>query len=412
VDVSAKTVYLHVGLPKTGTTYLQSVLWENRAALASAGCLVPGEGRGFAWLAASDVLGRRPQGAEAPTVAGSWRAFVDAVAGFDGDRAILSEELLVTANKRQLRRIVSSLRPADVHVVVSVRDLARTLPSVWQQEIRKGRTWSWPEFLSALRDPDTGPPTAGASFWLRFDVQRTLRAWEGLIAPEHVHVVLVPPPGAPSGVLLTRFGTATGLDTAGLTAPVPDLNTALGVAETEVLRRLNTGLGGRLNERQYTRVVAQSIVPALQERPAAARAMVPVEYEPWVRERSEALIAFLGQRPYDIQGDLDDLRPQSPREPATGSAHEPTLDRATLGDSDLVEPLTVALVAATGAFGQFWWRARKSEEARDADVATRLTSRVRALGYQAKVGVLERADTNPVFGRLVRGYVKRRSSQG
>ena len=38
-------------------------------------------------------------------------------------------------------------------MVVTVRDLARVLPSLWQQEIRKGRTWTWPEFLSSVRDP-------------------------------------------------------------------------------------------------------------------------------------------------------------------------------------------------------------------------------------------------------------------
>ena len=31
----AARVFLHIGLPKTGTTYLQSVLWGSKAALAS-----------------------------------------------------------------------------------------------------------------------------------------------------------------------------------------------------------------------------------------------------------------------------------------------------------------------------------------------------------------------------------------
>ena len=33
----ATRVYLHVGLPKTGTTFIQTVLWENRPALAEQG---------------------------------------------------------------------------------------------------------------------------------------------------------------------------------------------------------------------------------------------------------------------------------------------------------------------------------------------------------------------------------------
>ena len=39
----ARRVYVHVGLPKTGTTYLQHMLWESREALAADGVLFPGE---------------------------------------------------------------------------------------------------------------------------------------------------------------------------------------------------------------------------------------------------------------------------------------------------------------------------------------------------------------------------------
>jgi len=163
VEVAAKAVYVHVGLPKTGTTYIQSALWESRERLASAGCLVPGEKRVSSWLAASDLLGRRPRGAEGPQVEGSWSRLVDSVHSWGGDRVIFSQELLVNLARRQAQRMVKSLQPAEVHVVVTVRDLARTLPSVWQQEIRKGRTWTWEEFLSAVRDPDRGPATAGVA---------------------------------------------------------------------------------------------------------------------------------------------------------------------------------------------------------------------------------------------------------
>ena len=39
-------VYLHVGTPKSGTTYLQRVLDHNRERLAAAGVLVVGERHG------------------------------------------------------------------------------------------------------------------------------------------------------------------------------------------------------------------------------------------------------------------------------------------------------------------------------------------------------------------------------
>ena len=35
-------VYLHIGEPKTGTTFVQQVMWGNRAWLAAQGVVLPG----------------------------------------------------------------------------------------------------------------------------------------------------------------------------------------------------------------------------------------------------------------------------------------------------------------------------------------------------------------------------------
>jgi hypothetical protein len=38
----AEAVFLHIGAPKCGTTFVKSVLWNNREVLAARGILVPG----------------------------------------------------------------------------------------------------------------------------------------------------------------------------------------------------------------------------------------------------------------------------------------------------------------------------------------------------------------------------------
>ena len=67
---------------------------------------------------------------------------------------MVSEELLTTASARQARRAVRAFAPATVHVVVTARDLGQVIGSVWQQELAKGHTWSWPEFLTAVGHPE------------------------------------------------------------------------------------------------------------------------------------------------------------------------------------------------------------------------------------------------------------------
>lgn len=411
--MAAKRVYVHVGLPKTGTTYLQSTLWANRDQLAATGCLIPGSARSSMWRAASDVLGRRPRAADEPTAEGAWNEVIAAVHAWDGERVIMSHELLGVASARQAQRVVKALRPLDVTIVVTVRDLASTLPSVWQQEIRKGRTWRWVDFLAAVRDPDSGPPTAGVAFWLRFDVARIVALWGGVVPLDQVCVVVVPPRGAPADVLLRRFGEATGVDATTLATSRPDVNTALGVAETEALRRLNVALAGGLSEREYTRVVGRGVVPALQARGSATRPRLPLEDSAWVGIKSREVATFLGDHPGQVVGDLEDLTPDlGPGAGGQGQSESERLaDPDQLTDADLLAPTQDALVAVSSAYAQHWSSTRRRRTGELGSLPARMTSNARALSYRTRVSVLERADGNKVFGRIARTYLKRASNR-
>ena len=61
----AERVFLHIGLPKTGTTFLQTTMWHNRAQLEAQGFLYPGAKRMDHYHASQDVRGQRtpPTGA-------------------------------------------------------------------------------------------------------------------------------------------------------------------------------------------------------------------------------------------------------------------------------------------------------------------------------------------------------------
>ena len=396
-------VYVHLGLPKTGTTFLQTALWNGREGLAAAGCLVPGEQRASSWRAASDLLGRRPKGADARNVSGAWDAVARAVREWRGDRAVFSEELLVTATRRQVQQLVGSVGDAEVHAVVTVRDYDRVLPSLWQQEVRKGRTWTWPEFLASVRDPQQGSVHAAAAFWLRFDLEKVLSVWGSEIPAERIHVVILPPAGAPTTVLVQRFAGAVGVDPTLLTAAAPtdQTNTALGSAEVEALRRLNELVGSELNERQYARSVVQAVIPALEARPATSRLAVPAADRPWIDKLSADQVNLLRTSRYDVIGDVDDLLPGDARLADTGEA-------APLDEAALVDPLVDALAAACTAYAQHWWRGRAKEEGVSDDSSVRLGSATRAATYRAKATVLDKAEHNRAFRWLTLAYLRRR----
>ncbi|MGH3480110.1 MAG: hypothetical protein ACRDQD_25140, partial [Nocardioidaceae bacterium] len=115
----SEPIFLHVGLPKTGTTELQKMLWENRSRLAEIGVVYPGDDRGVHYRAALDVLGSRS--ARQP---GAWASLVEKAKASPG-RVVLSHEMLAAADAEVTARIAADLAPRDLHVVVTLRDFSR-----------------------------------------------------------------------------------------------------------------------------------------------------------------------------------------------------------------------------------------------------------------------------------------------
>ncbi|BCJ61467.1 hypothetical protein [Micromonospora endophytica] len=304
----AVRVYLHIGAPKTGSTYVQNVLWANQAALRTAGILLPGSAVAHD-QAMADLRQARWRDAE---VYWTWDRLAEQARAWPGD-VIISNEGLGAATAAQAARAVASLQPAEVHVVVAGRDLWRTFPSFWQQSIRARSGWRFEEFLAAV---ESGRCEA---FWDNHTAPRMLRRWGDLVPAQRRHLVTVPPPGARPDVLWHRFAGIMGIP-AGLCAPAkPTSNASLGAAEIELLRRVNRALGDRYPLRTpYRRVVHRHLVDAvLKRRPDPLKFGVGLDRAEWVTELAEHQIKELRDYPCQIVGDLAELRPTGMR--PTGS---------------------------------------------------------------------------------------------
>ena len=126
----ASQVFLHIGLPKTGTTYLQAVLWGSKAALAAAGRLLPGRGHREHLWAALELQERPHLEQRHPKAPGTLGRLVKAVNRHKGP-AILTHEFMCGAGREQARGLIESLAPAEVHVVITARDTLGMLTSGW-----------------------------------------------------------------------------------------------------------------------------------------------------------------------------------------------------------------------------------------------------------------------------------------
>ncbi|GIM80151.1 hypothetical protein [Winogradskya consettensis] len=292
-------VFLHIGAPKTGSTYVQTVLWRNRDVLRTAGVLLPGSSLAHD-QAMTDL---RQVSWRDPAATWTWDRLVAETAGWSGD-VIITNEGLGGATAAQAARAVESLQPAEVHIVVAGRDLWRTFPSVWQQGIRSRNIGSFSGFL------DTIERGGNDAFWDHMP-NRMLRRWGDLVPAAHRHLVTVPPPGSPHDLLWRRFAYVMAIPDGLCELEAPSANASLGAAEIEVLRRVNAALGDRYPHRSpYQRVVQRHLVDAvLKQRTGGLRFGVGLDRADWVLGLAEQQIEELRNYPCDVLGDLDELRP-------------------------------------------------------------------------------------------------------
>jgi hypothetical protein len=303
------TVYVHIGAPKTGTTFVQNVLWKNREQLATDGVLYPYESRHQHFPAMLD-LRERSWGANP---AGHWRGTWDAVAHraatWSGHTVILGNEILGGATEPQIQRLVDSLAPAEVHVIFTARDLARQLVSDWQEHIKHKHTITLEAFVDELVEHghDAQPPF-GEMFWGLHDAEHVLGRWAKVVPSERIHLITLPPPGTPGNALWQRFCSVTGLDPDRYSLDVRRSNVSLGRAEAEVVRRVNRRVR-RLPAPHYDALVRLRLTgSALKGR--GGRLVLPEGRVAWARERSRTLIDGLAGGGYDVVGDLEELMPR------------------------------------------------------------------------------------------------------
>ena len=126
-----REVYLHVGPVKTGSTFLQDLLWRHRDDLARQGYHHPGAHANEMWLATNDVQDGAFVDYEMPQASGVWAQVCKRALAYDGP-SVISHELLGLSTEEHIDRIVTSLSPTRLQVIVMARSLAVMLPSMYQ----------------------------------------------------------------------------------------------------------------------------------------------------------------------------------------------------------------------------------------------------------------------------------------
>ena len=311
----SRRVYLHIGAPKTGTTYLQDRLTLNAKSLADHGVHFPTGSAVvspglFQFRAALDLLGQDWGGAPGHAE-GAWDALVRRIRRRSGT-VVVSHEILAPATPAHVARAMRDLAGAEIHVVYTARDLARQIPAAWQESIKQGRRWSYARFLDRAEKGKTW-------FSRSFDLPRVLATWGAGLPPERIHVVTVPQSGATKNQhgdqLWLRMCQALGIDPAWAPLDSDRSNRSLGIAETQVIRQLNRRMArAARRESTYDAIILDMLAQGeLVKRESAAVRLPPDRFD-WAEERAERWIEWIEGSGVHVVGDVEDLRPVRPPE--------------------------------------------------------------------------------------------------
>jgi hypothetical protein len=291
----AKRVVVHIGLMKSGTTFLQGRLNANRELLGEQGVLFPGPSWRRHVNAVADFM-------ESPErQPGSWDSLLEEVNDYPGT-AVVSMEYLTMLGPPKIALLSESLDTPDLRVVIGVRDLGRTVPAMWQEVVKNRKTWTWTEYVDSIRTDGQG----GKRFWRQQHAGRIVTRWASALTPDQVYVVTLPRPGAPSETLWNRFREVAGIEQAGW-QDAPRTNESLGAASTQIVRELNlrTEDLSLSDHKRRVKALAKHLMPAHRSQEEPIGFVVPG----WLHQEAEDIRDQIERSGAHVVGGLDELVP-------------------------------------------------------------------------------------------------------
>jgi hypothetical protein len=292
--------YVHIGLPKTATSYLQTILWGNRDALHARGVVVPGSERRDHLWASREVRGEYDRKEPPARHRTAWARLLDELERSEGT-GLLSHEFFAAASAAQAEEMIAALPTDDVHVVVTAREPLGLFTASWQESLKNGATTPMPDYATS----ESSRPSAIWN-WRTLDLRLVLERWSQALPPERIHV-LVLDPTAPRDDVWHRFAGIVDFATDGIDISTSFPNTSMGVAEAETLRRVNTVLRGfdnAFDKGVYVRtyLADERLVPR-----GGDRFWPEPEQIEECRRRGELAVEHVRSSAYDVVGDLQHL---------------------------------------------------------------------------------------------------------
>ena len=301
-----RTRLVHIGPHKTGTTTVQAAFHAARHEASRQGVHVAGRTRHpMAAVLAATARPAPNSKTNAPPSRAKWTALLHEIRTAREPRVVLSSEFFADARPDAIARVTEELDPSRVQIAVTLRPLAKIIPSQWQQYVQNGLRVDFDQWLEAIfgDQPDRVTPT----FWHRHRHDRLVRRWADAVGADRLTVIVVDDRDH-DGVLRT-FEQLLGL-TDGLLVADRDLsNRSMTLPEIEVVRAFNQQYAKtQLGRAVYSKAMRFGAALRMKEREPAPteQRLTPPQ---WAMDRagevSAEMVADIRSTGVRVIGDLD-----------------------------------------------------------------------------------------------------------
>ena len=342
--IGSGEMLLHVGVHKTGTTAIQAALADARVQLAEHGVTYPGRKQaqhGAALAVIERTWGWKERGGRPPDLA-RFDTLVKASRAARG-RVVASSEFFCEANTDQAAFVAERLGKDRLHVVITLRNLGRLLPSSWQQYLKYGLTKPYEEWLGIIFETP-GKSRVSPSFWRRNDHAKVVANWANAVGPERVSVLILEDVD-----LSAQFHTFAQL----LAVPEPILvdrmnltsNRSMTAAEAELLVRLNAQVKDHMQWDEYVRLVRRGVALGMVERREPGKDEARLHTPDWAldaaAEQGQLAADAISASGVRVVGDIDRLRARISSPPPVSDADRELIpvDAAVQALATLVDTL-------------------------------------------------------------------------
>lgn len=301
---------LHIGVHKTGTTAIQAALANSRPILGQWQIRYPGSQQAHRLVASSAMnrrLGWRVGGAPAPDP-DLWNRFVTEAHEFKGV-TVCSSEFFAEASDEVAQGIVDQVGAERMHVVVTLRNLGRILPSAWQQILKSGYETGYEPWLHQIFAQTVVEPKP-QTFWNRHRHDQVVMRWAQLVGSGRMTVIVVD--DSQPDEIYRNFESLLNLPEGTLSSNrLESANRSMTLAEAEFLRQFNVALGGGAGWKRYGNQVHDALIKGMIETRIPTKDEARMQTPQWALDRAAELAAAYVEAirvsGVNVVGDLDIL---------------------------------------------------------------------------------------------------------